>query len=59
MSNTPFTLEVYYLGLSYLMEYFQIVYSEETLNKIDRNKGYEDTFLNLLEDLNAIYINHK
>lgn len=43
------------LGKS-LVEHYQIVYSDETLKEIKRSKGFEDTFLNLLKNLNASYL---
>jgi hypothetical protein len=40
----------------FLKTNYQIVYSEETLKEIERSKGYENNFIDVLEYLDAIYI---
>jgi hypothetical protein len=39
-----------------LINNYQVVYSDETLKEIQRSKGFEETFLNVLKDLNAYHL---
>ena len=39
-----------------LIKDYQVVYSDETLKEIQRSKGFEDNFLNVLKELNAKYL---
>jgi len=39
-----------------LINDYQVVYSDETLKEIRRSKGFEESFLNVLKDLEANYL---
>ena len=39
-----------------LIKDYQVVYSDETLKEIRRSKGFEESFLNVLNDLKANYL---
>lgn len=40
----------------YILERFQVVYSDETLKEIERSKGFEEKFLDVLESLDGVYL---